>query len=188
MHGACRHRPDPCRRPGTIDHSNGFTLIEILVTLVLIGIVMGIALLRLDINSIDSRVQREAARLTRIMELADQEAVLQAREIGLYFNKNAYRFLVLANENQWQGLDDPLLKPHEIPAEIEVKLTVDGTTDLNTNPSSEEPRPQIIFTSSGEWTQFEIVLSAYENPQVAWLIGNLETGQLKTERLDYDFR
>jgi len=179
MHGVCR----PYHHRKAFGHSNGFTLIEILVTLVLIGIVMGIALLRLNINNIDSRLQQESARLARIMELADQEAVLQAREIGLYFKKNAYQFLVLESDNKWQELDDPLLKAHEIPEDIDVKLTVDGEINLDSSFTSQEPRPQIVFSSSGEWTQFEIVLSANENPQLAWLISNLETGQLQVERL-----
>ena len=46
-----------------------------------------------------------------------------------------------------------------------------------------ETYPDFAVDVIGEWTQFEIVLSADENPQLAWLISNLETGQLQVERL-----
>ena len=66
-----------CTRP---NRSNGFTLIEILVVIVVIGIISAIVLLGLNNFGEDRELQTEAKRIASLIELTSDEATFQGRE------------------------------------------------------------------------------------------------------------
>ena len=72
---------------------SGFSLIEILVVIVIIGIVSSVALLSLGLLGDDRELQTEARRLISLVEVAQDEAVMQGRELGLEFMAHSYRFV-----------------------------------------------------------------------------------------------
>ena len=73
--------------------SSGFTLIEILVVIVIIGIVMSIAMLSITLVGGDNQLRDEARRIISLVEVAQDEALLQGREFGLEFMQGSYRFV-----------------------------------------------------------------------------------------------
>jgi len=177
-------------RPGSL---RGFTLIEILVTLVLISIVLGIALLRFDNNDFDSLLKQEVGRMARIMELADQQAIYQSQDIGMLLTEESYSFLQYNKDNKdnkedqdkkqtkWEPVDDALLKPRELPEDMEMIIQIEGNqADLRT--SSDKPVPQIVFSNSGEWTAFEIVFTHRNNNDIVYILNTAENGELEITR------
>ena len=78
-----------CTRP---NRSNGFTLIEILVVIVVIGIISTIVLLGLDNFREDRELQTEAKRIASLIELTSDEATFQGRNFGLRLMQNGYQF------------------------------------------------------------------------------------------------
>jgi len=160
---------------------SGFTLIEILVAVVIISVVLGVALIKMNFDSPESKLKQESARLARTMQLADQEAIFQSREIGLLIQDNDYEYL-LYDEKKWVPLDDALLKKRSIPEEMEVTLNIDGIT-VDTSPViSDNKTPQIVFYSNGEWTSFEIILKPSDSYDLAYTLSNIKTGTLEVER------
>lgn len=167
--------------PAKSVRGRGFTLIEILVTLVLIGIVLGIALLRFDNNDFDSLLKREAGRMARLMELADQQAIYQSQALGMLLKEESYRFLTYNRDNKWGPVEDSLLKPRQLPDGMEMIVNIEGSNaDLRT--SSENPIPQIVFSNSGEWTAFEIVFTHRENNDITYILNTTNNGELEITR------
>jgi len=133
----------------------GFTYIELLVAVFLIGLLVSLALLALPGETPAQRLEREAQRLYARMDLAREEAVLQAITLGLGIDDAGYRFLQLRSD-RWQALaDDRLLPEHELPEDVELSLDLDGI-EVSLEPAEKSgedeqgPSPQLHFLASGE--------------------------------------
>ena len=87
----------------------GFTLVEILVVMVIIGITLGMA----SLNAIPSPrqdLENEAKRLTLLLQLARDEAIVRNRQVAFEATPNRYRFLV-RNDTGWVPVtEDDLLR------------------------------------------------------------------------------
>ena len=152
--------------------SNGFSLIEILVVIVIIGIISGIALLSLGILGDDRQLQTEARRLTSLVEVAQDEAMMQGREFGVEFMNDAYRFVEYDPFiNQWGELiGDEMLRLRELPDDVEFILMLEGQRVLLENDPArfEEPEeaadrdltetysPHVYIFSSGDITPYDL--------------------------------
>jgi general secretion pathway protein H len=96
-------------KASTVRPSRGFTLVEVMVVMVIIGIVLGMVTL----NAIPSQRQNlasEAQRLALLLQLARDEAIVRNRLVTFEANSERYRFLV-RNENRWDPVtQDDLLR------------------------------------------------------------------------------
>ena len=95
--------------PGTtLRRSRGFTLVEIMVVMVIIGITLGLVSLN-AIPSPQQNLQNEAKRIALLLQLARDEAIVRNRLVAFEADSDRYRFLV-RNESRWDLLsqDDML--------------------------------------------------------------------------------
>ena len=168
--------------------SAGFTLLELMVVLVLIGIIFSFAVLSLRGTDISDLMERETRRLATLLELAADEAILRGEELAVNFTDDGYEFLVL-QDNSWQSSgDDGLLKAYSLPADIELRLEVENELpELNSfarqededSEADEEEKltPQVFILSSGEVTPFTVTfmsfLSEYRYHLTATLLGKV---------------
>lgn len=144
---------------------SGFSLLELLVVIVIIGIIIAIA--SVNFAPGDEFVEKEARRLEALTELALDEALLQGQEMGLSFYSSGYEFSVYDpfEENWVRMTDDEMFFPRNIEEDLELTLfiedqpivlessyqppnTVDGADD--------EYEPQIFLLSSGDVTPFAV--------------------------------
>jgi len=171
--------------------SRGFTLLELLAVIVIIGIIITFAVLSVDTGGRAQAVEQEARRLAALIGLAAEEAVFQSQELGLQVTERGYTFLTF-QDNRWHPLDgDQMLRPRELPPDIGVELIVEqlpaklGTADEEeeerNKSRAQEPAPQILILSSGELTPFEIRLLTQDSGGYR-LIGGI-TGKVKVEAL-----
>lgn len=189
-------------------NTRGFTLIEILVTVVLISIVLGIALLRIDTSNFDDLLKQEVGRMARLIELADQQAIYQSQDIGMLLEEGSYSFLQYNQNTQnnqnntdntnntdnkkntdykWEPVDDALLKPRALPDDMEIIVSIEGNA-ADLRPQRDKPIPQILFTNGGEWSAFEIIFTHRDNRDVTYILNTNENGELEITRESNEIR
>jgi general secretion pathway protein H len=83
----------------------GFTLLELLVVVVILGIAAGVVSLSVAPRE-DRLVEREAQRLGALFRLAQDEARVRGRPVAWEATTQGYRFLIGGKEPQ--DADDPL--------------------------------------------------------------------------------
>ena len=151
----------------------GFTLLEILVVLVLIGIITGFAVLSVGRFDAGERLAEEARRLAALVELTRQEVLLRGEQRGILFTETSYSFWGLAAGGGWHPVSDTeLLSQRTLPSDFKLRLEVEGRPVA----FSDTDAPQVLLLSSGESTEFKLVFSAEYVPGYV-LAGDL-TGEL----------
>ena len=92
--------------------SHGFTLLELLIVLVIVGITLGMVSFNAMPN--DQKVlQNDAQRIALLLQTARDEAIVRNYPIAFEAESDRYRFLMF-NENAWQPLlQDDLLRERE---------------------------------------------------------------------------
>lgn len=98
--------------------ARGFTLLEMLIVIVVIGIASGLVIVNLGGD--DRRTtEREATRLAGALEHAAALAQWQSTTLGVSGEGRNYRFWRRTADDRWQALgDDDVLAPRALPAEI----------------------------------------------------------------------
>ena len=171
----------------------GFTLIEMLVVVVIIGLFVGAALLSVTLVDNERHLDREAQRLRGLLELVREEALMQSREFALYFSEVGYRPYVYDHaQMMWVApAQDRLLAPREFDDSIRVELIVEGRTlvlepdFIAPEQQGETPQPQVMLLSSGEITPFELGFYRELHGGRIWLRGAID-GTYEIEREGFD--
>lgn len=138
----------------------GFSLIELLVVLVIVGIFVGSAVLSLGIVGSDREAEREVFRLRTLMELLREEAIMQNRDYGVLFTAAGYRFYIYdpAALVWFEPVDDRFLAARALDGlSLDLRLEDRDITlhaDFN-DEMLQEPEPQVVMLASGEMTPFE---------------------------------
>lgn len=170
----------------------GFTLLELLVVIVIVGVMLTFASLSIGDGGQGARIENEARRLAALIGLAGEEAVLNGRELGLRFDEESYYFLRF-EDGEWRPVgDDPQLRRRVLAADLAVQLVLEGLpVALGDEP---EPLvPHLFLASSGERTPFLLEVGAVgalglneEAPR--YRIQGAPMGPLEFGRVDSDRR
>ncbi len=136
----------------------GFTLLEVMVVLLIIGIIIGFATLSIDTRKDD--VAREAERFAALVNLCREEAVLKGREYAVEIHPAGYTFLK-TEQGKWEEMEgDDIFRPRSLLEGITLKLYIEGESVVfkeSYSGEEDEIPPRLFFLSSGEMTQFEAV-------------------------------
>jgi general secretion pathway protein H len=147
LSGATRTRP----RPG------GFTLVEVLVVIVIIGVVAGLALLGVGGDERQT-TEREAKRLAGALEHAAALAQWRAETLGVSAEGAGYRFWRRGADDRWSALaDDDVLAPRALPAGITVQPVVFAGAPVPANMivpfrASGRNEPYALVVASSAWS------------------------------------
>jgi general secretion pathway protein H len=153
--------------------SSGFTLIELLVVVVIMGIVSAMVLLSFGLLSDDRELQQQVRRMSSLIELATDEAVMQGRDFGIEFMQHGYRFVEHDPlVDQWnEVIGDDLLRPRTLEEGMEFELRLEerpvtlaeeaADTEVDEDSGDRERNgylPHVLILSSGEVTPFNLRL------------------------------
>lgn len=163
----------------------GFTLIEILAVLIIIGVVTAAAVI--SIRALGGRDDQgqAATRLAGLIELASENARMENRQYGIVINSSHYQFVRFGTDGWIPVENDPVLKRRDLPDGMTMTVSVQNpikmpTTstagsaasaaaaasananagmDATQDGSQDKLQPQIAILSTGEMTPFTLRLS-----------------------------
>jgi general secretion pathway protein H len=145
----------------TTRRDRGFTLIEILVAVVIIGVIVGVATLAIG-NPAPDKLREETRRLAAVIGLAQEEAILQSRDFGIAFWQQGYAFHEFY-QGRWLKIEkDRTLRSYQLPQGMRLQLTLEGIDVIMS--AVELEKPQIFILSSGEISQFKLQFKFSDMP------------------------
>jgi len=138
--------------------ARGFTLVEMLVVVVIIGVMVVGAVLALGVAGRDRTLENETRRFDALLGYARDQAELQTREYGLRFTKNGYVFIAYdARTGLWLEVSDDVLRPRTLPEGLEFELELEGRRIvLDAERKADTLTPHIGVASSGDFTSFKL--------------------------------
>jgi general secretion pathway protein H len=135
----------------------GFTLIEMLVVVVIVGILASTVVLGFVGSDREQNLRTEAERLAMLIEMARSEAVQRNEEWGVAIGPGGYQFLVFDSlKHRWVEQKDGPFRARKI-ADMTLSVQVDQLT--MPGDKAMENAPNIIMFSSGEQTPFDIEIT-----------------------------
>lgn len=152
--------PLPPRGPAAIGrrHARGFTLLELVVTMVLITVLTGLAALAVT-RAGDRQARSEIEQLFRVLRLMSEEAVLSGEEFGVVVDDASYTLLRLDPQREdWVPLEASFVRGHTLAPGLHMALRRDGTAP--SRPAGAigyaVDTPAILLHASGEISPFEL--------------------------------
>ncbi|HWV14133.1 MAG TPA: GspH/FimT family pseudopilin [Cellvibrio sp.] len=152
------------RVPGRF--SQGFTLIEILAVVIIIGLIISIVALSVNSPEDENNPNKEAQKLRQELDFVSELAVLNGEIVGLFVEPKeiedssatqwCYHWQRFRSE-QWEDLPKDTLSEHCMSETIQMDLEVEGKL-LAYDPDLETQPPVLVWSPSGEATGITITL------------------------------
>ena len=146
----------PRSATGTWTAEAGFTLLEIMVVLALVGIIASFALLRLPVAGGEARLDQELQRLSRFIALQRDAAILLGEPRGIRFGDSGYTALRSPESGRWESLPGDSAE-HRLPSGLALELQLEGRPVSLTRPDGP---PHLRFWPTGETSAFQLELHA----------------------------
>jgi general secretion pathway protein H len=178
----------------------GFTLIELMVVVLIIGLMAAGIVLSVGVTGRDNELEKESDRVFSLMKYARDKAELSTREFGLYLGEYDYQFLTFdPRKGLWRPVDeDDALRARKLPDGLKLHLIVEGrevvlkAPDKKKDPSKmtkEEQekealalQPHIMLFSNGDLTSFQLTVMRDE-PVRSVTISNNEKGEIEAGKV-----
>ena len=153
--------------------SRGFTLIEMLVVVLIIGIVVALAGAQL-MRSPGEVVRDESEHLALLLQAARDEAILQGRVFAFGAGRDSYSFMRLERDGKLKvPKDDEVLRPRRLPPGVVIEsLKIEGAESDGAQPKG------VVFQPSGELPAFRIVLAG---GGARWSVVGSPDGSIRTQ-------
>lgn len=149
----------PTSAPGSevnrLKAARGFTLVELMVVMVIIGIALGVVSLNI-VPGPREALEKEAQRIALLLQLARDEAIVRNRQVVFEAQPDRYRFLV-RTETGWEALpNDDMLRERAF-SHSPISLSLDPPGAGSANPLritfGREPvdRPFVLTLADGAY-------------------------------------
>lgn len=185
----------PARRPD-LPASGGFTLLEVLMVVLVVGILSSVVVLGIGSGGAGRHLPEEGQRLAALLEQAANEAVMQNQEYGLRVSDRGYGFLCLDEAKQrWGACADEIFRERELPEGLELRLlsagAIKGLPAADEAAAAKAPArdeaaegrltPDLFLLSSGETSAASLEIRVSEEPEQRSEVSLDEVGRVTLE-------
>jgi len=134
----------------------GFTLVEVLVVVVIIGLVVALVTVRISPDARQS-LREEGSRLAALLGHAREEAIVTGAPLAWQRTEQGYQFMQRAADRTWQPVDrDASLRARTLPAGVSLPA-------VETSAPSSGTYPVIVLSPTGLTEPFRITLALGEH-------------------------
>lgn len=174
---------------------SGFTLIELMVVMVLLGLISSIALTTVGGGNQKRELNNEVNRLHAVLRMAAEESIYSNTEIGVVIEEDLYEFLTYdEEEGKWSPAEPHFLRSYTLPEWISLDFEREGkerkllgsessldedsefqSTVLETEPTK---TPDLMLLSSGEVTGFTISMQIEDDSSSRTEIKTNQQGEI----------
>jgi general secretion pathway protein H len=178
-------------RHSRVHAQHGFTLLEILVVIVIIGVMVSMVSLSVGVLGADREVEDETRRFWAVLRQAREEAELQALDAAIFVGTSEYEFLRWdTRRNEWLPIvEDQLYAQRSLPEGLRFRLWLEGREivlkpglpDRSQKDEHQKFPPQLTVLSSGDVVPFELHIERDGAPAL-WRLTALADGDLRIEQ------
>ena len=147
----------------------GFTLLETVLVITIMGILLGLA--TLSMGALDQRhFRNEINRLKLSLNQAIDTSLMKQETLAWFYDPETlrYEFRRWNTEKTWDRLDSPeLFEGYQLPGDYTLEIDNEEIALGNTT----KEKPSLVFLASGEYTPFKISIKA-DDRQPASLSGD----------------
>jgi len=184
---------DSSYRPSRI---KAFTLIELMMVIVLVGLMASVLQFSIGINKPDEILKQSSGRFAGIFNIAAEYSMLNNIELGVVIEENSYQFLGFDGTNWTAIADNKTLAPHTLPEGVLIHLTIEDLpieepqlfnvstftpqeNDLYLSKEEDEKKiiPQVYILSGGDISPFRLTFyfedADFEEQQIQYRVSGL---------------
>lgn len=148
--------------------AHGFTLIEILIVIVIIGVTLRFAVLAFGDFGEKRRIVSVAEHIAETISLVREQAILESTPMAIDINQQGLNVYRQKDDNKWVAIKSSLFHNQHIPNKIKIKLNQNKLT-------------RIIISDLGDMTPFTIFFGNQENSTMVSIHG-FANGNLKVNK------
>lgn len=187
-------------------NQQGFTLLEVMVVLTIIGLMLGMATLSSGGNELKQQAQQQALRLVAQLNAYRNEAVFQNIDLGLAMDGQTTQLLTYVDVHNpkelegksaeeisklkdipWQAYSGNIKGSLDLPDSLFMTLTIeDEEVDFSELITDEGTVPAILFLSSDEYTPFTATIQNENDESFSLIIegDGFSRFQMRTENYE----
>ena len=107
---------------------SGFTLIELLLVIAILGVITSISIFAINSAGRNDDLTIDARRLTSLIELSREEAIMQSRDYGIELLEDGYQFLeYIPTLESWKiTTNDNLFRERKFSPNIQYDLFIEN--------------------------------------------------------------
>jgi general secretion pathway protein H len=103
----------------------GFTLIEVMLVIVLIGLMVSVVQFSASGDKAEETLELSSKRFAGVFDIASEYGMLNNVELGLMIDKNSYQFLGFDGVTWTDVSDNEMFSRYQLPAGVELVLQLD---------------------------------------------------------------
>ena len=150
----------------------GFSLLELLVVVALIGVLVGTVVVTAFGVDRKSVLRADAKRLALAVELARSESLTRNEPWGIYFDESSYRFARYDETvPEWTTIEVGTFAPSDLESGATIDWSAETIEGFDAEPVENDDYPDIVIYPSGEQTPFELALVP-EGEGEPWLVSS----------------